>query len=54
MSNEQKDDILTSTSSNHCVTNIHKDVLKYFDPDSLGLRCTTLLAEIIDTVSEID
>ena len=54
MSSEHKEDILTSTYSNVCITNICKDVLKYFDPDALGLRCTTLLAEIIDTVSEID
>ena len=54
MSCENEHDILTTTSSNICVTNVCTDVLKYFDCDALGLRCTTLLAEIIDTVSDID
>ena len=54
MSRENEQDILTTTSSNICVTNVCKDFLKYFDHDTLGLRCTTLLAEIINTVSNID
>ena len=54
MSGENEQDILTTTSSDICVTNVRKDVLKYFDRDALGLRCTMLLAEIIDTVSDID
>ena len=54
MSGENEQDIVTTTSSNICVTNVSKNVLKYFDRDTLGLRCTTLLAEIIDTVSDID
>ena len=54
MSSENEQDIMTTTSSKICVTNVCKDVLKYFDHDALGLRCTMLLAQIIDTVSEID
>ena len=54
MSGGNEQDILTTTSSNIYITNVRKDVLKYFDRDALGLRCTTLLADIIDTVSDID
>ena len=54
MSGGNEQDIVTTTSSNIYLTNVRKDVLKYFDHVTLGLRCTTLLAEIIDTVSDID
>ena len=54
MSGGNEQDIVTTTSSNIYVTNVSKDVLKYFDHDALGLRCTMLLADIIDTVSDID
>ena len=43
MSHENEQDILTTSSSNICVTNIRTDVLKYFDRDALGLRCITVL-----------